>query len=192
MFNYLRAPIVLILLVIGILGAGCAPAPTPTAAPTATALPPSPTAIPSTPTISAAITLPPANPWMTPGALPQSAYTPVPNTTAPNLVGTYAYSMKEGFEIPKRTLTLLADGTWSTTRGGAKGDNGVYRVTGNQISFIDYDDRSMTCPPSQEPGVYKWELDGATMTLTPVNDPCTVGGRVPFLSEKWTKEKSGF
>lgn len=94
---------------------------------------------------------------------------PTPASEAPGLVGTFTNSGEE--------LTFNEDGTWFIRWQ----NNGSFTVNGNQVTFVDEDNRSDSCPPDQEPGVYEWTLEGQTLTFTLVSDPCTTG-RIEFFT----------
>ena len=136
-----------------LIGIGCAPAPTPVP-PTApaTATQPSPTATQPRPTAT----------------LPPPTYTPVANTTASQLIGSWAYIQGD----QKREINLLADGTWYLRVNENRENDGVYMVTGDQFSITDNQNRRDSCRPSDNPGVYQWTLDGKKLSLTAVNELC--------------------
>jgi streptogramin lyase len=117
------------------------------------------------------------------------AVTPVPTAPAADasgLVGHYVLPAD-----PSRQLDLAPDG-WAY-----RPDNyGTYTVTGDQITFIDVYDCT-------QPGVYRWSLDGTTLKLEKVEDPCawrwtfSLGllakqPAVPYVEVEWLTHGRGF
>jgi sugar lactone lactonase YvrE len=103
---------------------------------------------------------------------------PMPTSEAPGLVGTFTNSGEE--------LTFNEDGTWFIRRQ----NNGSFTVSGKQVTLIDEDNKSDSCPPSQEPGVYEWTLEAQTLTFILVNDSCTTGRIEFFTTGKWQFQSS--
>ncbi len=157
-----------VLVLLFLIGMGCAPAPTP-APPTApaTATQPSPTATQPRPTAT----------------LPPPTYTPVANTTASQLIGSWAYV--QGGQT--REVNLLADGTWYFSVNGYRDNDGVYTTAGDQLLITDNQNKRDSCRPNENPGVYQWTLDGNKLALAAVNDLCMQ--RKGVLSDpRWTRQ----
>ncbi|MCL4395889.1 MAG: hypothetical protein M1482_13980 [Chloroflexi bacterium] len=63
---------------------------------------------------------------------------------------------------------------------------GSYAVDGNQLTLFNdpYCEEDVKMQ-----GIYTWEKNGGTLTLTAVNDPCTIGLRAKNLTAtSWTKK----
>jgi hypothetical protein len=135
-------------------------------APMATPAPPTP------PPTATGIPLPPT-------------YTPVANTTAPQLVGAWVYitPQKQQWE-----LDLLADGTWHFKLNNYELLNGVYTVKGDQFLMTDNQDKGDSCPPDTNPGVYKWAVDGKALTLTLINDTCKSRNGTWSVVDRWMRQ----
>ncbi len=88
------------------------------------------------------------------------------------------------------TLNGALDGTWKitfkkgaykVTDNGHAAVNGAYKLKGSTISLTD------KAGPAKcsETGKYKFQLNGKTLKLTKISDPCA--GRAGVLSRKLTK-----
>lgn len=78
------------------------------------------------------------------------------------IAGTYKYTVV-GFDFH---ILLRPDGTYAMLNG-----SGNYTVTPDQITFVDTLPASGS-PCSSEAGVYKWTLDGPTLSLVSITDHC--------------------
>jgi hypothetical protein len=85
-------------------------------------------------------------------------------------------------------VTFNSDGTFFIMVSGRRENHGTYTINGNQITIIDEDDQTDSCPASQEPGVYQWTLNDNMLTFTKVNDTCTTRRIEFFTIGDWNKK----
>jgi hypothetical protein len=117
--------------------------------------------------------------WRTDLEEPYAFTTPVPPLAATPIDGTYGRDFSEGTEpIPCRrcapyrldrgpsTLELDAGRFRVDHQSNAFGSQGHYLVEGHELILFN----DPECPTTR--GVYRWELQGGTLTLEEVDDPC--------------------
>jgi hypothetical protein len=113
---------------------------------------------------------------------------PADQTGEPSLTGSYVYIYETGGSRQWHRLKMFDNGTWLYTCPGGCLMNGDYTVTEDQLVLTEPSFEVSSCERSEglQPGVYQWTLDGQTLILTPVNDPCA--GRVDVMAAQWTKK----
>jgi hypothetical protein len=84
------------------------------------------------------------------------------------------------------TLTFGDKGVFRVMKGEQLGVEGEYSVTGEQIKLTDKQG-PFACANGQETATYTWKLEGDTLTLTKVSDPCD--GRAQAISGQGWKRK---
>jgi hypothetical protein len=78
----------------------------------------------------------------------------------------------------------LKGGTFAVLRNGEYAVEGTIRIAGARITFSDLIG-PFRCKGSQARGTYRWILQGRTLTLRAVKDPCA--GRKTVLSRSFRK-----
>lgn len=68
-------------------------------------------------------------------------------------------------------LKLADDSRFTVLNDGEVVVEGRYTVEENQLEFTD-EKGPLACQAEQETGIYKWALEGKTLTLTLVDDKC--------------------
>jgi hypothetical protein len=144
-----------------------------------------------------------ASPAATGTPVPVIPSEPAPASVAPTLkpfdhgeipaelVGRYAFQAFDHY-LQDRWVDLNADGTFALIDGplvygqGTTIVTGQYGVFGDQIRFGN--EVSVTGVPCGRDGLYQWSLDGTTLTMTVIEDPCTLG-RPADWQAGWTKEE---
>lgn len=87
--------------------------------------------------------------------------------------------------MENKRLVLGIDGRYQKMERGLRGAGGTYVVDGDLVRFTDRKTSPSSCASTQDPGVYRWELDNDSLTLTAVDDPCL--DRRSFLERRWSK-----
>jgi hypothetical protein len=98
-------------------------------------------------------------------------------------MGTYL-NVDAGFGSAE--ITFLADGHYTYDDDGSVSTEGTYKVTGNQIVFIEYGPADAAC--LHLPGKYTWAFAGKVLTLKEMEDRCLTR-QYDWASGEWFKPR---
>jgi hypothetical protein len=179
----------------GFLGACMSTEPNPVV-PSLTSEPEPTVAIPLTPTSSGQQVEPTISPAPQEEFSPYPYTTPLPPPTPTVLDGTYIRIVKfEGTPTPcRRCAPYRAEGgTWTLSLKA-----GVFRVSHDGTGFagvgsftVSSDQLTLFNDPNchLESGTYRWEVDGRSLRLTELDDPCAFGLRMKNLTaNSWLRQ----
>ncbi len=126
-----------------------------------------------------------------PSSMPASITAqPPPNTSSPSSKSAQSNMPAPGGAFPLGTFTAIhpQDTTLMEFLEGGKyaapdvGATGTFTATGNQIVLVEAEG-----PCKGIPGTYTWSFDGTNLTLTVVQDKCSLP-RGSDLSRVWVKQ----
>lgn len=115
------------------------------------------------------------------------------DTTGPDLgnfpIGTYsktltATDVPDGYDYMVGTLitTFRSDGSWDTRQDGQLRVNGLFTISGSQLSITDGGGYWSCAQVNAATGTYTWSFNGTNLTLTVISDDCS--GRQIGLTTK--------
>lgn len=132
--------------------------------------------------------------------------TPVPSSAAPSATATPSFEPFDHGEIPDEIvgsysfevfdkpslIDLEPDGTYVLMSPGAFGGENTVEVTGEYGIFGDEmrfgNEVAANGQACRGDGVYRWSLDGGTLTLTLVEDECSAAiNRMAEWQSGWTR-----
>ncbi len=107
-------------------------------------------------------------------------------TTSISIVGKYTGAFSGADGKPMAFIMTITDASYQFDFGG----DGTAEITGayttdgaNQITIWDTTAAEQACPSDQK-GVYKYSIEGDTVTFTKISDACTGRGDEPLVLKR--------